>query len=95
MARNPLLVLHRLRKMAVDEASAELAHALAREREAQRRTDAQETAMRREQAEAGSRDAAAFAEWLPHARDRLAGLRASVRGEHGECSRPERASAAQ
>ncbi len=67
--------------MAVDEATAELARALARERDALRRADAQEAAIRREQAEAGGHDAAAFAEWLPHARDRLASLRATVRGE--------------
>ena len=81
MARDPLAVLWRLRDAAVTEASRDLAAARAREAHAAQRLDEHVRLMARERSEAGAAHAAAFAAWLPHARQHAAGLRAGLLGE--------------
>lgn len=77
-ARDPLELLHRVRQRAVDDASAILSDALARERQAADRCAMQEDRIRREQAQAGL-ETHVFAQWLPHARLQLAQMQAALR----------------
>lgn len=68
MARDPLVVLSRLREAAVAEAGRELARARDGVRHAALQLDAQREQIRREQADVGPEQVAAFAAWLAQAR---------------------------
>ena len=94
MARDPLAVLWRLRDAAVTEASRELAAARAREAHEAQRLDEHGRCMAREQSEAGVAHAAAFAAWLPRARQQADRLRAGLLGEATRVARLQQVLAA-
>jgi hypothetical protein len=81
MARDPLAVLWRLRDAAVTEASRDLAAARARELREVQRLDEHALVVRREQSEAAGEDVAAFAAWLPYARQHADRLQATLQTE--------------
>jgi flagellar biosynthesis chaperone FliJ len=81
MKRDPLAVLWRLRDAAVTEASRDLAAARARETKEAQRLDDHRSHVRYEQSEAVGEHVAAFAVWLPHARQQADRLQASLQAE--------------
>ena len=87
MARDPLAVLWRLRDAAVTEASRDLAVARACEMREAQRLDAHRLHMRQEQSEAAGEHVAAFAAWLPHARQNTERLSASLQAEEARVRR--------
>jgi hypothetical protein len=78
MARDPLAILWRLRDAAVTEASRDLAAARARELLDVQRLDEHTLLVRREQSEATGEHVAAFATWLPYARQHADRLQATL-----------------
>jgi hypothetical protein len=87
MARDPLAVLWRLRDAAVTDASRDLAMARACEVQAVQRLDAHRLHVREEQSEAASEHVAAFAAWLPYARQTTERLSASLQTEEARVRR--------
>ncbi len=87
MARDPLAVLWRLRDAAVTEASRELAVARAREADEARRADEYQRHVRHEQDDATGDHVAAFAAWLPHARQQADRLKANLQAEEAHVRR--------
>lgn len=81
MPRDPLAVLRRLRDAAVTEARRNLAAALASERQQARQLDEHRLHIRHEQFAAEGEHVAAFAEWLPHARQRADHLQSALANE--------------
>jgi flagellar biosynthesis chaperone FliJ len=87
MRRDPLVVLRRLRHAAVTEASRELAMARVREQQAVQRLDGHHAQVRQETSEAVAGQVAAFANWLPHARQHGERLAAGVQVEEARVRR--------
>jgi flagellar biosynthesis chaperone FliJ len=87
MARDPLTVLWRLRDAAVSEASRDLAAARACEAHEAQRLDAHRLHVRQEQSDAAGEHVAAFAAWLPYARQTTERLRASLEIEEARVRR--------
>jgi flagellar biosynthesis chaperone FliJ len=81
MARDPLAILWRLRDAAVTEASRDLAAARTRELQQVQRLDEHMLSMRREKSEAIDEHVAAFATWLPYARQHTDRLEATLQTE--------------
>jgi flagellar export protein FliJ len=81
MPRDPLAVLRRLREAAVTEARRNLAAALASEVRQARHLDEHKLHIRHEQSNAEGEHVAAFAEWLPYARQRADHLQAALASE--------------
>lgn len=87
MPRDPLAVLRRLRDAAVTEARRNLAAALAREVQTAQRLNAHNLRVRHEQSQATVEHLAAFADWLPYARQHADHLQAALAGEQAQVVR--------
>jgi hypothetical protein len=87
MARDPLAILWRLRDAAVTEASRELATARAREVQEAQRLDRHRLSIRQEQFGASAEHVAAFAAWLPYARQQTDRFQATLRIEEARTQR--------
>lgn len=81
MKRDPLAVLWRVRDASVTEASRDLAAARIGERQASQTLEEHRRRIGQEQAEALGEHVAAFAAWLPSARQRTAQLEANLEAE--------------
>jgi flagellar biosynthesis chaperone FliJ len=81
MARDPLAVLRRMREAAVTEAQRNLAAALIREAQEARRLEQHHSTIRHEMSEAVGEYGAAFADWLPYARQHAETLQTTLAGE--------------
>jgi hypothetical protein len=87
VARDPLAILWRLRDAAVTEASRELAAARLRERQEAQRLDAHRLLIRQEQSGASDEHVAAFAAWLPYARQQTDRFHATLQTEEARAKR--------